>query len=252
MRQLAIIGLVACVFAFPLSARSAPVRVVVYRFAIDQHGFTSAHTTGFTNSGTHKFSEYGHGYSNYTTTTSTLGASGTITVNVVATPPDGGLVVDAIEFVDRADRAQQAIRCAIYANPENVVCDQNLEQVGDVPNEVKALLMYLGRGFYDKSYLDANKHWQTARLLNNGMASVTTDYTVEQTVGDVITLSLNRVLRDGPDHATTTGTIQYDPTMTLPVKAHLVTNGDAGGLHGSIIDYQLQSDSFTQHAAISH
>jgi hypothetical protein len=236
MRQLALAGcVVVAAIALPVSTIAKPVRVVVYRFSIDQHGFSSSQSSGYTD---------GHGFSRYATTVGTIGASGTITVNVLATPRDGGLLVDAIEQVDRADRAQQPIRCAVYGNPEEVVCDQNLTQTGEVTGEVTALLMYLGRGFYDRSRLDDRNHWQTTQQLNQGMGNATADYTVKQTIGDIVTISVNRVLREGSARSITTGTIDYNPSATLPVKAHLVTDGDGGGLHGSIIDFQLVSDSF--------
>ncbi len=239
MRQLAICVWMVAIFALPLQAPAAPLRVVVYHYAIDVHGFESSMDSGFTN---------GHGYAQTSSTTSTNGVSGTITLNVVSVAQDGGLVVDAIEKVDRADRPEQAVRCAVYADPENVICDQNLSQTGEVTGEITALLTYFGRGFYDASRLDDKKHWQTSVSLNQGTGSATSNYTITKDVGGVLTIAVNRVLHLGPRVSTTNGTLQYDPAASLPVKAHLVTDtSSSGDLGGSTIDFQLVSDSFAKH-----
>ncbi len=239
IRRLAICVLMAAIFAAPLGAYAAPLRVVVYHYAIDVHGFDSGMDSGFTN---------GHGYAQISQTTSTNGVSGTITVDVLSAAQDGGLVVDATEKVDRADRPQQPIRCAVYADPENVICDQNLTQTGEVTGEITTLLTYLGRGFYDASRLDDKKHWKTDQPLNQGTGTVTSNYTVTKDDGGVVTIAVNRVLHVGPKVSTTNGTLQYDPAVSLPVKAHLVTDTSSNGdLGGSIVDFQLLSDSFAKH-----
>ncbi len=239
MRRFAICVWIAAILAVPLAAPAAPLRVVVYHYAIDVHGFGSGMDSGFMN---------GHGYAQISSTTSTNGVSGTITVDVMSAAQDGGLVVDATEKVDRADRAQQAIRCAVYADPENVICDQNLTQTGEVTGEITALLTYFGRGFYDASRLDGKKHWQTTQPLNQGTGSATSNYTVTKDAGGLVTIAVNRVLHLGPKVSTTNGTLQYNPAASLPVKAHLVTDTSSNGdLGGSIVDFQLLSDSFAKH-----
>jgi hypothetical protein len=239
--------LAAAIFAFSAIAPSAlsaaqtpPLRVLVYRFSIDEHAFGTYQGSGYVN---------GHGVSRTATSSATLGASGTITVNVLRAAGDGGLVIDAIEHVDHADRDQQAIRCAVYGSPQGVFCDQNLVAAGEQTNEVTAVLMYMGRGFYNSSLLDAKRHWQTTVEFNDGHGQVTCDYIVTKADGPLVDIALSRVLRDGPYETTTTGTVVYDPSMTIPRNAHLVTTGAGGSsdLHGSTIDFQLLSDSFTKH-----
>jgi hypothetical protein len=178
----------------------------------------------------------------------TLGASGTITVNVLRAANDGGLVVDAIEHVDHADRDQQTIRCAVYGSPQGVFCDQNLVQTGEQTSEVTAVLSYLGRGFYNPALLDSKNHWQTTVEFNDGRGTVTCDYTVMKSEGTSIDISLKRTLVEGPESSITNGTMVYEPSMTIPAKAHLETNGAGGGSgsYGSTVDFELVSDSFAK------
>jgi hypothetical protein len=82
---------------------------------------------------------------------------------------------------------------------------------------------------------------------NDGTGNVTCDYTVTKTEGTLLDIALNRVLREGSSRSMTTGTIVYDPAMTIPTKGHLVTTGAEDGLRGSIIDFNLVSDSFAKH-----
>lgn len=184
----------------------------------------------------------------YGGSTMTAGRSGTITVNVIAATKDGGLVVDAIEQVDRVSRPLQTIRCAVYESPQTVVCDQNLVQDGDETEEVDTLLSYVGQHFYDTARLDDNNHWRFVEPLNDGKASRTTDFTVTQAEGDVLTISVNRVLKMGDGTTTTTGMVRYDSANTVPLNGHFQTNSDAGGeLSGSTVDFNLTSDSFAKH-----
>ncbi len=237
MRQILIGGsILALLLALPVAAQSAPLRVVTYHFNIDEHGFmssTSISTSGDTALGG---------------MTMTGGRSGTITVNVLSATKDGGLVVEAHEQVDRADHPMQAVRCAVYENPDNVVCDQNLEQAGAVTEEIDSLLSYFGRGFYDTSRLDTNNHWQTVQPLNDGKASRTTDFTVTGADGNVVTMNVKRVTRTGNGVTTMAGTLIYDSGMTIPKSGHLVTDSNEGGeLGGSLFDFKLLSDSFAKH-----
>lgn len=237
MRQLLLIGWVIAVAAsLPLPAQSAPIRVLVYHFDVDAHGFGSSRSIA------------NGGVMDYGTSSVTYGGTGTLTVNVQAATQDGGLVVDVIEHMDRVDRPFQTVRCAIYENPDQVICDQNLAKAGYVTEELQMLLTYLGRGFYNSSRLDAKNHWQTKEDLNGGTGSIVCDYTVTKTDGDVLTISVNRDHHDGPYQKNTSGTLQYDPKMTDFSKAHFVSDvADSGATGGSTVSFDLISDSFASH-----
>jgi hypothetical protein len=223
--------------AVPLPALSAdaPLREVTYHFSIDMHGFdseTDVATNGITSLGG---------------MTMTGGRSGTLTVDVLAATKDGGLLVEVHENIDRAERPMQPVKCAVYENPDNVVCDQNLVQAGVVTEELDSLLAYFGRGFYDTARLDNNNHWQTVLPFNDGKASRTTDFTVSKADGNVLTIDVNRITREGSGDTMAKGTLIYDSGMTVPVSEHLVTNSNEGGeLGGSIFDFKLLKDSFAK------
>lgn len=236
MRKIGIlIPLLVFVFGFPLAARSAPLRVVTYNFKIDEHGFGTSTGMGST------------GIITYGGVNVTRGRSGTITLNVIQATRDGGLVVDALEHIDRADRPLQTIRCAVYENPATVVCDQNLVQAGEETEEVDTLLTYLGRGFYDTSRLDDKNHWKTVQSLSEGKSNVSTDFTVSAWQGDLLTIDVNRVYRTGSATTITKGTLKYDSGTTLPISGHFVTDSNEDGeLRGSSVDFDLASDSWAK------
>lgn len=228
--------MLAAALIAPLAAQSAPLRVLTYHFNLDQHGFDT--TSGISQYGD---MSYGGG-------TMTGGRSGTITVNVISATKDGGLVVDALEQVDRVSRAQQTMRCAVYEAPPTVVCDQNLVQAGVLTEEVNTLLTYVGQRFYDTSRLDDNNHWQFVEPFNNGKATRTSDFTVTKADGNVLSISVNRVMRRGSSTTTTTGSLRYDSGNTVPLNGHFETNSNEGGeLSGSIFDFNLTADSLVKH-----
>jgi hypothetical protein len=233
MRQLLIGWAVAIAASLPIPAYTQPIRVLVYHFSVDAHGFWS--TRGVANGGVVRFG----------TGSTTLGGTGTLTVNVDSATRDGGLVVDVTEHMDRVDHNFQTVRCAVYGASGRVICDQNLEKDGDVPAETTMLLTYLGRKFLDPSRLDANDHWQVKQV--DETDTVTADYTVTKMDGDVVTISVDQEERDGPFRSSMTGTLQYDAKLTNLNKAHLVTDAaDGGDSGGSIVDFQLVSDSFAK------
>lgn len=228
--------MLAAVLIAPLAAQSAPLRVLTYHFSIDQHGFDTSNSIGSA------------GNMSYGGSTATGGRTGTITVNVIAATKDGGLVVDAIEQVDRVSRPLQTMRCAVYETPPTVVCDPNLVQAGTLTEEVDKLLTYVGQRFYDTSRLDDNNHWQFVQPINNGKASLTSDFTVTKADGNVLSISVSRVLRLSDATTTTTGTLRYDSGNTVPLNGHFVTDSNGGGeLSGSIVDFNLTADSLVKH-----
>lgn len=237
MRQFGIFGcMLAAVLIAPLQAHGAPLRVLTYHFSLDVHGFDTSQGIAST------------GNMSYGGSTMSLGRSGTITVNVLSATKDGGLVVEAAEQVDHNDRPLQKIRCAVYEAPPLVVCDQNLVQAGVETEEVDTLLSYVGQQFYDTSRLDDNNHWQYVEPLNDGKSTRTTDFTVTKADGNVLAISVNRVFHSGSGTSTTTGTLRYDSGNTVPLNGHFQTDSNEGGeLSGSMLDFNLLSDSLTKH-----
>jgi hypothetical protein len=167
-------------------------------------------------------------------------------VDIVAAPADGGLVVDATERIDGGTRPLQTVRCAVYENPDRVICDQNLAQLGEVPGEIIDLLTYLGRGFYDPARLDAKNHWSTSADYGGG-DHVFADYTVVNSVANSVTISLKRGLQNGPLDTRESGSIDYEPSLTVPTKIRLANqiNEGRGDAEGTL-DLQLVSDSFVK------
>src|SRR5277367_1271573 len=96
-----LLALSAMVALAPVAAQAAPIRTLVYHFSYDARSFGSAPSAG-------------GGTVSENSTFGTSARAGKLTVEVMAATGDGGLVVDVTEFVDRADRPMQKIRCAIY------------------------------------------------------------------------------------------------------------------------------------------
>jgi hypothetical protein len=211
-----------------------PIRTLVYRYAITMNNMSGM--TGMGSGGNLSYSE----------ALDTDGSRGEMVVQVQAATKDGGLVVDVHEQIDNQPHPTQSIRCAVYSDPNDVICDQNLHASA----AETALLSYLGRYFYDPTRLDAANHWRIFEPLNNGTASVTTDLTVKSVTatkndGQLLDISLHRVLKDGPYLSDTTGSLTYDPKMDIPTAGHLVTDIQTGGsFGGSVINFHLLQDSF--------
>ena len=213
---------------------AAAIRTVVYQFAYDAHGFGGApsiNTYGIVNEG----GSFGAG-----------GRTGQITVNVVEATPDGGLVVDVGEMIDRAAKPLQTIRCGIYGASTDVVCDQN---VGSTPEET-ALLTFLGREFYDSAKLDRENHWRTEPKFAWGAVKVENDFTVTSTSGSLLTLAVDHTERAGGYQATEKGTVVYDAPMEIPTSVHLAATAQrAGSQRDATVDLTLLSDSMAKTAS---
>ena len=94
-----------------------------------------------------------------------------MTVQVVGTEQDGGLVVNISEAGQQTRRAPAAT-CVVYGNTR-VICDPNKT----VYTEEYTLLRFLGAKFVDPNQLDANKHWAVTGLSNPSL-TVTADYSI--------------------------------------------------------------------------
>jgi hypothetical protein len=196
----------------------APIRTVVYEYSFDSRTFAG--------------SSPGSG-----------SATGQITVDVIAATPDGGLVVNVTQSVDRAARELQTIRCALYGPTTDVVCDQNVGSTG----EETALLTFFGRGFYDTGRLDTKGHWRTSPRIRNGQLTDSEDFTVTKTDGNQVTIAVDQEQRNGNYRSSATGTVVYDAAMDIPDAVHLVAAAtNSAGEEDTNISLTLVSDSMAK------
>jgi hypothetical protein len=175
----------------------------------------------------------------------TLSDKGTMTVQVIGTEQDGGLVVNISEGGQQTRRAGAAT-CVVYGNTR-VICDPNKT----VYTEEYTLLRFLGAKFVDPSQLDAKKHW-AATGLNGPQLIVVADYTINSNNNGQMQIGENRTINaSGAGHLTTEveTKIGYDFNRSVPTSVdEYATQRTDGGLKGtSTTTYQttlqLVSDS---------
>ncbi len=213
----------------PLVARAdGPLRTVVYHYSMDARGFFGAP------------SMHGYGIVTENGAAGTAGGTGTVRVDVINATPDGGLVVDVTQNVDRALHPLQTIRCAIYGRTQDVVCDQN---IGPTSTET-VLLTYFGRFFYEPSRVDSGGHWHTSPQIHDKNVLIDNDFTVTKTDGNVLSVKIARTEKGGGFVATTQGTMLYDSSLDVPeyIKVAVATqrSGEQGDMN---VELKLQSDS---------
>jgi hypothetical protein len=155
---------------------------------------------------------------------------GTMTVQVVGTEQDGGLVVNISEAGEQTRRAPAAT-CVVYGNTR-VICDPNKT----VYTEEYTLLRFLGGKFVDPSQLDANKHW-TATGLNGPGLAVAADYAIDANNNGQMQIGEKRIIKaSGVGHLTTDveTKIGYDFNRSLPISVNeYATQYTDGGLKGT-------------------
>ncbi len=174
-----------------------------------------------------------------------LDDKGTMTVQVVGTEQDGGLVVNISEAGQQTRRAPAAT-CVVYGNTR-VICDPNKT----VYTEEYTLLRFLGAKFVDPSQLDANKHW-AATGLSNPSLTVTADYSINGNNNGQMQIGEKRIVKaSGVGHLTTDveTKIGYDFNRSLPVSvdeyAAQYTDGGLKGTSTTIYQTTLQLVSDT-------
>jgi hypothetical protein len=186
----------------------------------------------------------GNGISHYN---GSLGEKGTMTVNVIAQQPDGGLVVQISEQGENVHRAGPAT-CVVYGNT-NVLCDPNKT----VYTEEYTLLRFLGSNFVDPTELDAKKHWQIVQ--NGGSMNVKADYTVNGDNNGIMQIGENRSIRQPGAGSLTTDVqtkISYDSKRAVPtvIDEYVTQRHDNGVVGTSTTIYQttlnLVSDSMAK------
>ena len=155
---------------------------------------------------------------------------GTMTVQVIGTEQDGGLVVNISEAGQQARRAPAAT-CVVYGSTR-VICDPNKT----VYTEEYTLLRFLGGKFVDPSQLDANKHW-TATGLNGPALVVSADYTINGNNNGQMQIGEKRIIKaSGVGHLTTDveTKIGYDFNRGLPTSVdEYATQYTDAGLKGT-------------------
>jgi hypothetical protein len=159
-----------------------------------------------------------------------LDDKGTMTVQVVGTEQDGGLVVNISEAGQNTRRASPAT-CVVYGNTR-VICDPNKT----VYTEEYTLLRFLGLKFVDPSQLDANKHWAATGLSGPGLA-VAADYTINSTNNGQMQIGEKRIIKAaGVGHLTTDveTKIGYDFNRSVPMSVdEYAAQYTDGGLKGT-------------------
>jgi hypothetical protein len=159
-----------------------------------------------------------------------LDDKGTMTVQVVGTEQDGGLVVNISEAGQQTRRAPAAT-CVVYGNTR-VICDPNKT----VYTEEYTLLRFLGQKFVDPNQLDANKHW-AATGLSNPSLTVTADYSINGNNNGQMQIGEKRIVKaTGVGHLTTDveTKIGYDFNRSLPVTVdEYAAQYTDGGLKGT-------------------
>lgn len=204
---------------------------MVYYFDMDSRGFGGLP------------GESGHGTVNEGGSFNTDSRSGRITVLVQKATPDGGLVVDLTEMVNRADKPLQTIRCAIYGATSDFVCSQDVP----VTNEERVLLAYIGRQFFDPTRLDAKNHWSSTPKIKNSAMDITNDYTVTKIDGTTLTIAIDREERNGGFKSSTSGTMVYDGVLDVPDSVKVAVTAAGTGDQGDMnVKIDLISDSMAK------
>lgn len=140
-----------------------------------------------------------------------LDDKGTMTVNILATQSDGGLIVSISEDGQQTRRAPAAT-CVVYGNTR-VICDPNKT----VYTEEYTLLRILGKNFVDPANIDAKRHWQVVQ--DSPTLKVTADYVIgPTTTSDVQISETRKIVTPGQSNVTTDveTKIGYDMSRIVP------------------------------------
>jgi hypothetical protein len=237
-------GLAALSFAPSVACAASAGPTLVYNFtysskqsiqARDASDSAESINTGALAGGSNGISHY----------SGALDDKGTMTVQVVGTEQDGGLVVNISEAGQQTRRAPAAT-CVVYGNTR-VICDPNKT----VYTEEYTLLRFLGAKFVDPNQLDADKHW-AATGLGGPSLTVLADYTINGNNNGQMQIGEKRIVKAyGVGHLTTDveTKIGYDFDRSLPISvneyAAQYTDGGLKGTSTTIYQTTLQLVSDT-------
>lgn len=190
-------------------------------------------------------------YSGTTTTNGSTGDRGQIVVDVLAVQPDTGLVVRISENA-RETRSAEPAMCVTYANG-SFICESGKK----INEEEYTLLRLLGKNFVDASQLDAKNHWRYG--VTSPDQDETSDYTINSSKNDVLSIALTRVLKAKGAQgytADTQGSLTYDQKADVPLSdsEDTVTRYDGAQSYNRLeaqIDLKLVSDSTAGSATAS-
>lgn len=168
---------------------------------------------------------------NYSGTSNSSGSNGDrgqIIVDVMAVQPDTGLVVRISESARNTRTAEPAM-CVTYGNGQ-FVCESDKK----INEEEYTLLRLLGKGFVNRSQIDAKHHW--AYGTDSAASAETSDYTLDSDKDGILGIALSRQQRvKGAQGytATTEGKITYNERMSVPLSdtEDTVTRQEGGTRH---------------------
>jgi hypothetical protein len=177
---------------------------------------------------------------------------GTITADVVGVRPDFGLVFNVSEVSRRTAPVPQA-QCIVWG-VGTVVCEPGKH----VTAEEQGLLRFLGRGFVNRSLIDAQGRWRLG--VSSKDHNEDSDYTIVQDKADPLQIKFQRTTKEpGPMgfDATTNGTLVYSEALTVPLAINEDTllrtqmiDGDyiPGGYEQvrTTMNFRLTDDSLSQ------
>ena len=229
------ISLAAFAVAAPaIASADATVQQLTYNFTYSANQATTARDSANSaedytmpaNQGSTQAYQATNGISGYG---GSLSDKGTMTVNILATQQDGGLIVNIAENGQNTRRAPAAA-CVVYGNTR-VICDPNKT----VYTEEYTLLRFLGQHFVDASNLDAHRHWQIVQ--NTPASNVTADYTLGPTTSSDVSVNETRKIRQAGGGSLTTDVqtkIGYDMSRDLPTSVdEYVTQRHDNGVAGT-------------------
>ena len=202
----------------------------------------------YTQTGEGHESGIGGGGSGIISYDATNGRQGKMSVDVLATAKDGGLVVRAQESLPNQPRQQVPVTCAVYGNGE-VLCGTDRT---NVPSDAVAVLFaHLGRDFYDPSLIDDKGHW--ARYFEANQVRITSSFSMPKLEnGKPCAIFEHRDIKslDGtqPDMSEDTH-VTYDTAMLVPVSIsnEAVQSSRGSGYVRTKVNLNLVSDSFVKH-----
>lgn len=168
-----------------------------------------------------------YAFATYSTARPTGGLyDGTLSVDILGSAPDGGMVVRASEWWYYTLRPRQTRECEVYANG-NVRCDD----APPYPSEAELVLFpLLARDFFSDAPSIRTSSWRRSFDLSVQKGSYVTAAAIDltetpQSSGRVLVVTSNGVFQQldrRKRKALESGTFVYDRVAGLPVKVHEV------------------------------
>lgn len=224
------VGLFAFTGSSVLADAAKPMRHLEYQFSVGVSSESTTHSSGIGGAGGSADSGNGpSGPANSASGINTLRSGnsddGTIVADLMTVSGDGGQVYMISEHA-RQLRNAEPTQCIVYSSTY-VICDTSKK----VYDEEIALLRTLGKNFTHAVPLDSKNHW--AYHENSPTSTETDDYTIVNSAGGILTLSLEGVVKVGgvnAYNAATSGTITYNRGLAVPVaiSEQTITHADQG------------------------